>query len=99
MDFVTNAMASLTAKNDSERTYYQLIKDSGYPVESYFYETEDGYINKVIRINGPRDTDASMNLKSGPIHKPVVILQHGLMCSCTDWILNKQNSLAFILAD
>jgi len=29
----------------------------------------------------------------------VVILQHGLNCSCTDWILNGPNSLAFILAD
>jgi len=39
------------------------------------------------------------NIKNGLINKPVVILQHGLMCSCSDWILNGQNSLAFILAD
>lgn len=26
-------------------------------------------------------------------------MQHGLNCSCTDWILNDKNSLAFILVD
>ena len=29
----------------------------------------------------------------------MVILQHGLNCSCSDWILNGENSLAFLLAD
>jgi len=50
----------------------EMITDNGYPVEKYFYETKDHYINCVFRISGHRGTKAADNLKSGK-QKPVVI--------------------------
>ncbi|CDW79126.1 ab-hydrolase associated lipase region family protein [Stylonychia lemnae] len=84
------------AKKDSSRTLYQLVIDNKYPYEQHNYETEDGYINKCVRISG---TVAKKNVENGGPRKPVVVLQHGLNCSCTDWILNGDKSLGFILAD
>lgn len=52
MDFLANAMISLTQKSDYEKGYHQIIKDNGYPCEKHYYETADGYINLVVRISG-----------------------------------------------
>jgi pimeloyl-ACP methyl ester carboxylesterase len=48
---------------------------------------------------GPKDSNAKENIKDGGPRKPVVILQHGLLSSSTDWFLNGDNSLPFLLAD
>ena len=33
-----------------------IYNDFGYPLEKYVYQTEDGYINSVYRIPGPKGT-------------------------------------------
>lgn len=48
---------------------------------------------------GGKKSNARKNLENGGPRKPVVVLQHGLNCSCTDWVINGEKSLAFILAD
>jgi gastric triacylglycerol lipase len=85
-------------KSDGRKTINQIVKDRGYPFEKHFYETEDGYINMVIRISGPKGSlkQDSHDIKN---QRQVVILQHGLMDSCAGWILNGPESLAYILAD
>lgn len=55
-------------------------------------------IMKLI-FKGPKKSEAQKNIENGGPRKPVVILQHGLFGACTDWILNKDKSLPFILAD
>ncbi|CAG5117927.1 unnamed protein product, partial [Candidula unifasciata] len=72
----------------------QLITSKGFPCENYFITTDDGYILNILRIPHGRNNS---NLP-GP--RPVVILQHGLLGSCTHFLSNPVNeSLAYILAD
>jgi len=68
----------------------QLIHEAGYKTEEYKLVTEDGYMLTVQRIVADRIVP----------NKPVVFLQHGLLCSSSDWVFNGKNeSLGFILAD
>lgn len=50
MDFLTNAVVNLTKKNDSDKSIYELIRTQGLSYQKFYYETDDGYINKVVRI-------------------------------------------------
>eukprot|EP00347_Sterkiella_histriomuscorum_P002574 403367625 len=99
MDFISNAMVSLSQRTDTYKNINQIVRSHGYPFEKHFYETKDGYINTVIRIAGGKGSDMQIRSDDDQVRKPVVILQHGLNCSSTDWIMNSHNSLAFILAD
>ncbi|GFY47100.1 gastric triacylglycerol lipase [Trichonephila inaurata madagascariensis] len=77
---------------DFLRNVTELISSKGYPVENHWVETEDGYILSVQRIPSGRKKWNGL--------KQVVFLQHGLLSSATDWVLNfPEQSLAFILAD
>lgn len=92
-------MFNFAEKTDAKLSLNQIVKSYGYPFERHYYETADGHINMCIRISGPKGTDPVENMANGGPKRPVVILQHGLMDSCTGWILNGENSIAFILAD
>ncbi|KXJ24655.1 gastric triacylglycerol lipase [Exaiptasia diaphana] len=73
----------------------QMIQYNGYPVENHDVITKDGYILSIQRIPYGRhgrckDVDS----------KPVIFLQHGLLCSSTNWVANlPDESFAFIAAD
>ncbi|GFT46195.1 gastric triacylglycerol lipase [Nephila pilipes] len=80
---------------DFLRNVTELISSKGYPVENHYVQTKDGYILSVQRI--PPGRAMNNGLKA---EKKVVFLQHGLLASATDWVLNfPKQSLAFILAD
>ena len=49
--------------SDKYKTLMQMVKEYNYPIEKHFYETEDGYINCLFRISGPRYSTAQENLK------------------------------------
>nr|CAI5829897.1 unnamed protein product [Callosobruchus analis] len=65
----------------------QIIARHGYRAETHVVVTEDGYLLKIHRIP-PKKNGAQP-----------VFLQHGLLGSSADWIVNGNNSLAFLLAD
>lgn len=84
----------LLSDPDAQRNVSTLISSKGYPVEDYTVQTKDGYLLSVQRIpHGKVKSHATGN-------KPVVFLQHGLLSSATDWVINfPSQSLGFILAD
>lgn len=78
---------------DACRNVPEIIASKGYPVEVHKVVTEDGYILNVHRIPHGRTG-------RGRHPRPVVFLQHGLVCSSVDWVINlPHQSLAYILAD
>ncbi|PSN34671.1 Lipase 3 [Blattella germanica] len=88
---VLNVLA--TNNPDAYLTTPELITKYGYPVETHTVTTSDGYILTMHRIPYSAKSPAAAN-------KPVVFLQHGLMCSSADWIvLGPEKSLAYLMAD
>ncbi|CAH1117581.1 unnamed protein product [Phaedon cochleariae] len=68
-----------------------IVEADGYPLENYYVTTGDGYILNVHRIPFGR---------SGKKNNKVAYLQHGILASSSDWILNGPGkALAYILAD
>jgi len=77
-------------------TVPELIRYWNYPVEEHHIRTDDGYLLTVHRIPHGRHNN---NTTSGK-DRPVVFLQHGLLCSSSNWVINlPHQSFAFILAD
>ena len=90
----------------------ELITSKGYPAQTHYVTTDDGYVLALHRIPGgkqnysgkvpkpkchqqPWQPDIALGAK-----KPAVFLQHGILSSSADWVINLANeSLGFILAD
>ncbi|KAF5269780.1 hypothetical protein FQA39_LY08561 [Lamprigera yunnana] len=76
---------------DNDLTTPQIIRRHGYYSESHVVETADGYLLTIHRI--PRN-------KNGNVGKQPVFIQHGLLSSSADFVINGDNkSLPFILSD
>ncbi|KAI6199159.1 Lipase [Aphelenchoides besseyi] len=80
---------------EAEMTVPQIIRYWGYPVEVHHTTTRDGYILELHRI--PHGRHETGNVLT---NKPVVFLQHGLLCTSSVFVLNlPHQSLGFMLAD
>ncbi|XP_067129900.1 gastric triacylglycerol lipase-like [Centruroides vittatus] len=80
---------------DANRNVTEIIISRGYPVEEYMVQTRDGYLLKLFRIPYGRKSS-----KENTKNRPVVFLQHGLLGSSIDWVINyRYQSLGYILAD
>lgn len=72
-----------------------MVSDYGYPMEKFFYETDDMYINCVHRIKGKRGT----KIEAEVTQKPVVIYQHGWIDSAAGICCDGLQSIAFQFAE
>ncbi|KAG8230458.1 hypothetical protein J437_LFUL009947 [Ladona fulva] len=73
-----------------------IVKRHGYPIEIHQVTTEDGYILTMHRI--PHGKEANSTMREAK--KPVIFLQHCLLCSSAVWvIMGTEDGLAYILAD
>ncbi|XP_055716022.1 lipase 3-like [Phlebotomus papatasi] len=70
----------------------EMVSVTGYPVESHVVETQDGYRLTMHRIPHGKVPDDTK--------RPVVFLQHGLLCSSADWVvIGPERALAYQLVD
>ncbi|XP_044254846.1 lipase 3-like [Tribolium madens] len=83
-------LAACPYNPDADLDTPQIARRHGYPAESHYVTTEDGYILTIHRIPGP---------KTGERGGQPVFLQHGLLSSSADWIIAGNESLGFMLAD
>ncbi|XP_003381272.1 gastric triacylglycerol lipase [Trichinella spiralis] len=66
-----------------------------YLCEEHTVVTEDGYILRIHRISNDKHT-----LNTSDARKEPVLLQHGLLQSSVDWVINFDNeSLGYLLSD
>merc|ERR1712198_316163 len=85
-------LKSLTRPKNNDPTP-ELIKAAGYPAETHYVTTQDGYILAMHRIPHGRTKD-------GKEKRPVIFVQHGLLCSSSDWVIaTPSKGLGYILAD
>ncbi|XP_073842576.1 lipase 3-like [Musca autumnalis] len=67
---------------------------NGFPAESHFVTTPDGYVLNLFRI------PYSNNLKNQDSYRPAILLQHGLMSNSDCWLSGgPDNALAYLLSD
>ena len=90
----SGALVLCLAKSIYYFSQTEMIMYNGYPAEQYDVITGDGYIINIQRIpHGRQETFSS-------VPKPVILVQHGLLSSSSDWVSNLPNeSFGFILAD
>lgn len=73
---------NLSNDPDTKRNVSEIISSRKFVAEEYDVTTKDGYILTIQRIVNPL-----VSSKTRPKLKPV-ILQHGLMSSSVDWVIN-----------
>uniref|UniRef100_A0A0N5BYW4 Lipase n=1 Tax=Strongyloides papillosus TaxID=174720 RepID=A0A0N5BYW4_STREA len=89
-----NMTSNYVGDPEADMTTPEIIRKWNYPVEIHKAITRDGYILTLHRI--PRGRNETTTNKK----RPVVFLQHGLLCTSAVWVLNlPTQSLAFLLAD
>jgi lysosomal acid lipase/cholesteryl ester hydrolase len=90
------SVKSQTHDPEEKMTPIELITSKGYPAEGHIVVTDDGYVLNMQRIPYGKHAHGV----NDPPNRPVIFLQHGLLCSSTNWLTNLENeSFAFILAD
>ena len=68
-------------------TIEEIAKKDGYLLKNDTVQTEDGYLIKIFHLTRQNRTEK----------RPAVFLLHGLLDSSDSWMINKENSIAYML--
>ncbi|XP_061401980.1 lipase 3-like [Musca vetustissima] len=80
--------------NDVQAWPDERVRLNGYPSESHFVTTPDGYVLNLFRI------PYSNKLQNKDSYRPAVLLQHGMVSNSDAWLAGgPDNALAYLLAD
>ena len=72
---------------------YTLTEQYGFPLETYYVTTPDGYILRLFRINHRDDTQSDES-------RPVILMQHGMIGASEDYLSHGPDlSPAFFLVE
>jgi pimeloyl-ACP methyl ester carboxylesterase len=83
---------NVPADADVGKDMVTIVQERGYPIETHYVTTSDGYILTMFRIPYGKKSTISGGAP--------VILQHGLLDSSYTWVSNfEDESLGYILAD
>ena len=83
----------LVLDSDYHVEFQDIFTSKGYPIETHFVTTADGYILQLFRVQ-------ARGQKGINVFKKPVFLNHGLFCSSDVWVFNGEvASPAFILAN
>ncbi|KYQ89483.1 carboxylic ester hydrolase [Tieghemostelium lacteum] len=94
-----NDTSSESSSESQYSEFCQIIKDFGYPCEIHSVMTKDGYKLTLFRIPDSHYYKLRKSVSDVPKKQPI-LLQHGLLGSSITWVINnKDQSLAYILAD
>eukprot|EP00122_Pirum_gemmata_P001762 Pgem_evm1s1590 len=88
----TSLFSTLEYGRESRMTFVDFVKEQNYPIEVHNVTTKDGFILKMGRI------PYNKSIANGNPKKGTFFLQHALLCSATDWVISKNNSLPYLLA-
>ncbi|EFO16698.2 hypothetical protein LOAG_11804 [Loa loa] len=83
---ITPAHFCSTLPPEAKMTTDEIILYYGYPAQIFHAYTTDGYILDLHRIPFGRNGYSTKQK-----HRPVILLQHGLLGSSTDWVGNLPN--------
>jgi len=68
---------------DSSRTFEEIVLARGYPLETHYVTTEDGYILKLFRIPGKKG--------SSVVNQKPCLLMHGVLDSSDSWVIHYED--------
>uniref|UniRef100_A0A1I8ALA3 Abhydro_lipase domain-containing protein n=1 Tax=Steinernema glaseri TaxID=37863 RepID=A0A1I8ALA3_9BILA len=89
------AVTTSSLDPETHMTTVQIVNHWGYPAETFYVSTEDGYVIELHHIPYGKSGPPARNET-----RPVVFLQHGLDCSSSNWVVNlPEQSAGFMFAD
>lgn len=96
LTILSSALTQENAKDpDETRSFEEIVLARGYPLETHYCVTNDGYELKIYRIPGPKGAHSADKQD-----KPVVLFGHGLADSSDSQVINEDHlSVAQVLAD
>ncbi|KAK4886631.1 hypothetical protein RN001_002902 [Aquatica leii] len=91
-DYKVRQAESYAVAEDAKLLVPELLKKYGYPCEIHNVTSKSGYNLVIHRVPYGKEGSTTNT-------RPAVYLQHGILSSSADWVLNQNNGLLYSLLD